>query len=65
MENDSNLIEKNYAVIIANFLSDIHTYTLSGHIGKVVASHAEVARSSPAEVTLIYTMHLAVNGCCP
>ena len=25
MANDSNLIEKNYAVIIANFLSDIHT----------------------------------------
>ena len=31
--------------------------TLSGHIGKVVASHAAVARSSPAEVALIYTIY--------
>ena len=28
-------------------------YTLSGLIGKVVASHAAVARSIPAEVALI------------
>ena len=37
--------------------------TLSGCIGKVVASHAdaEVARSSPAEGALIYTMHEAVS----
>ena len=28
--------------------------TLSGRIGKVVASHAAVARSSSAEVALIY-----------
>ena len=32
-------------------------YTLSGRIGKVVASHDAVARSSPTEVALIYTMH--------
>ena len=32
-------------------------YTLSGRIGKVVASHVAVPRSSPAEVALIYTMH--------
>ena len=38
--------------------------TLSGRIGKVVASHAEVARSSPAEVALIYTMHEALKGYC-
>ena len=29
---------------------DTSLYTLSGRIGKVVASHAAVARSSPAEV---------------
>ena len=40
-------------------------YTLSGRIGKVVASHAAVARSSPADVALIYTMHLALKGYCP
>ena len=39
-------------------------YTLSGRIGKVVASHAAVARSSPAEVALIYTMHVALRGYC-
>ena len=38
-------------------------YTLSGRIGKVVASYAVVARSSPAEVGLIYTMHVALRGC--
>ena len=32
-------------------------YTLSGRIGKVVASRASVARSIPAEVALIYTIH--------
>ena len=36
--------------------------TLSGRISKVVASHAEVARSVPAEVALIYTMHEALRG---
>ena len=29
-------------------------YTLSGRIGKVVALHAAVARSSPAECTDLY-----------
>ena len=29
-------------------------YTLSGRIGKVVVSHAAVARSSPAECTDLY-----------
>ena len=42
-----------------------HIYILSGRIGKVVASHAEVARSSPAEVVRIYTMHVALRGYCP
>ena len=37
-------------------------YTLSGRIGKVVSSHAAVARSSPAEVSLIYTMHEGSGG---
>ena len=40
-------------------------YTLSGHIGKVVASNAAVARSIPAEVALIYTMHVTLRGYCP
>ena len=39
-------------------------YTLSDRIGKVVASHAAVARSSPAEVALIYTMHEALREYC-
>ena len=39
--------------------------TLSGRIGKVVASHAAVVRLSPAEVALIYTMHEALRGYCP
>ena len=38
---------------------------LSGSIGKVVASHAAVARSIPADVALIYTMHEAIRGYCP
>ena len=38
------------------------TYTLSGRIGKVVASHAAVARSVPCEVALIYIMHEALRG---
>ena len=40
-------------------------YALSGRIGKVVASHAAVARSSSAEVSLIYTVHVALKGHCP
>ena len=34
---------------------------MSGSIGKVVASHAAVARSSSADVALIYTMHVALR----
>ena len=41
-----------------------HEHTMSGRIGKVVASHATVARSIPAEVALIYTMHVALRGYC-
>ena len=41
------------------------TSTLSGRIGKVVASHAAVERSSPTEAALIYTMHEALRGYCP
>ena len=37
-------------------------HTLSGRKGKVVASHAAVARSSHAEVALIYTMHVALRA---
>ena len=39
--------------------------TLSGRIGKVVASHAAVACSIPAEVALIHTMDEALRGYCP
>ena len=35
------------------------------HIRKVVASHAAVASSIPAEVTLTYTMHEGLNGYSP
>ena len=42
-----------------------YIYILSGRIGKVVASHAAVARSVPAVVALIYTMHEALRGYCP
>ena len=45
---DKNYIDK-YSISILAF------YTVSGRIGKVFASRAAVARSSPAEVTLIYT----------
>ena len=38
---------------------------MSGRIGKVVAAHAAVARSIPAEASLIYTMHEALRGYCP
>ena len=49
----------------ANVNADI--YTLSGRIGMIVASHAEVARSIPAlaETPPIYTMHEALRGYCP
>ena len=40
-------------------------YAPSGRIGKVVDSHAAVVRSSPAEVALIYTMHVALRGSFP
>ena len=42
-------------------------FTLSGRIGKVIASHAEVAKSIPAvaETEPIYTMHEALRGYCP
>ena len=49
------LINKNKAVTV---------YTLSGRMGNVVASHAEAARSSPAEDALIYTMHEALREYC-
>ena len=44
--------------------NDAYTYTLSGRIGKVVASCTEVARSIPgwAETAPIYTMHEALRG---
>ena len=52
----------NHSVVMPAFCWN---YTLSGRIGKVVASHAAVARSCPAEVALIYTMHVALRVYCP
>ena len=46
-------------------MSGVATHTLSGRIGKVVASHAAVARSILAEVALIYTMHETLKGYSP
>ena len=46
-------------------LQSLHRHTLSGRIGKVVASHAAVARSISAEVALIYTMHEGAQGVLP
>ena len=40
------------------------TRSLSDRIGKVVASHAAVARSIPSEVALIYNMHETFRGYC-
>ena len=37
---------------------------MSGRIGKVVESHAAVARPIPAEVALIYTMHEVLRRYC-
>ena len=43
----------------------IYSIPLVSPIGNVVASHAAVARSSPAKVALIYTMHEALRVYCP
>ena len=42
-----------------------YIYPESGRIGKGIASYAAVARSIPAEVALIYTMHEALRRYCP
>ena len=39
----------------------VHPTGLSGRIGKVVASHAAVARLIPAQVALTFTMHEALR----
>ena len=64
----SNIDEEIESSLLIN--NQIHSYitrnyNLSGFIGKVVASHAAAVRSSPAEVALIYTMHVALRGYCP
>ena len=51
--------------ISLQFLDRLYIHTLRGRIGKVIASHAAVAYSIPAEVALIYTMHEALRGYCP
>ena len=51
--------------ILPEAVDELPNDTLSGRIGKVVASHAAVARSIPAEVALIYTMHETLRGYCP
>ena len=47
-------IEENYVGLIQQTRRTILRGTLSGRIGKVVVSHAAVARSSPAECTDLY-----------
>ena len=56
---------KNLALFMSCYIYIYIYNTLSGAIGKVVASHAAVARSIPAEVALIYSMHEAVREYCP
>ena len=58
-------IQKQVHVQVQFVLSTCWSCALSGRIGKVVASHAEVARSIPAEAAPIYTMHKALSGYCP
>ena len=52
-------------VIPITTVGRVSQYTLSGRIGKVVASHAAVARSIPAEFALINTMHEVLRGYSP
>ena len=59
----NNMFLKNI-VGISKTLNQVHS-TLSGRIGKVVASHAAVEWSIPADVALIYNMHEALRGYCP
>ena len=47
---------------VVSIRASFYYYTLSDRIGKVVASQAAVARSSPSDVALIYTMHVALRG---
>ena len=47
------------------YMCQMCTFIPNGRIGKVVASHAAVACSSPDEVALIYTMHVALKVYCP
>ena len=51
-------------IILIKWYWSFTFYTLSGRIGKVVASLAEVSRSIPAvaETAPIYTMHEALRG---
>ena len=63
MESDANIF------IMVSIFETLHSlliksHTLSGRIGKVVASHAAVAHSIPVEVELIYTMHEVLSGYC-
>ena len=48
-------------VIVHILLQNIIWKTLSGRISKVVASHAAVSSSNPAEAALIYIMHEALR----
>ena len=58
-------LRKLYCITTVCIALHYNFYTLSGRIGMVVASHAAVARSSPAEVALIYTLHEALREHCP
>ena len=46
--------EFRYAGHMLPIYTNLFVYTLSGRIGKVVASHAAVARSNPAECNYLY-----------
>ena len=72
MENSPFLFTSSYEILLTlillhscNNAAHLAYAALSGRIGKVVASHAAVARSIPAEVALIYTMHEVLRGYCP
>ena len=60
-----NLVSIKIIIIIIIIKYCLFYARLSGHTGGVVASHASVARSIPAETALINTMHEALRGYYP
>ena len=64
ISNQENSLDIKIRKTILTKVSTVKKF-LSGRIGKVVASHAAVARLSPTEIALIYTMHEELRGYCP